>query len=71
MLRVAQSKSANAAIKYFREGLTRDDYYFKEREVKSEWLGKGAKRLELDGKVEEDDFVALGQEPRLRRRARS
>jgi conjugative relaxase-like TrwC/TraI family protein len=59
MLKVVPSKSANAAIKYFREGLSRDDYYFKEKEVQSEWLGKGAERLGLEGKVEEKDFAAL------------
>jgi conjugative relaxase-like TrwC/TraI family protein len=59
MLKVVPSQSASAAIKYFREGLIRDDYYFKEKEVQSQWLGKGAERLGLDGKVEEKDFAAL------------
>jgi len=59
MLKVVPSKSANAAIKYFREGLARDDYYFQEKEVQSQWLGKGADRLGLAGKVEEKDFAAL------------
>lgn len=59
MFKVVPSQSADAAIKYFREGLIRDDYYFKEKEVESEWLGKGAERLGLEGKVEEKDFAAL------------
>ena len=59
MLRVTPSQSANAAIKYFDEGLKRDDYYFKEKEVESKWLGKGAERLGLAGNVEREDFAAL------------
>lgn len=59
MLRVTPSENANAAIHYFHEGLKRDDYYLKEQEVQSEWLGLGAERLGLTGKVEEKDFVAL------------
>ncbi len=59
MFKVVPSKSANAAIKYFREGLARDDYYFQEKEVQSEWLGKVAERMGLEGKVEEKDFAAL------------
>ena len=59
MLRVTPSQSANAAIKYFDEGLKRDDYYLKGEEVKANWLGTGAERLGLSGNVERDDFVAL------------
>ena len=66
MLRVTPSQSANAAIKYFDEGLKRDDYYLKGEEVKANWLGKGAERLGLSptsgsGKVERDDFAALAR----------
>ncbi|HTV55346.1 MAG TPA: MobF family relaxase, partial [Terriglobia bacterium] len=61
MLRVTPSRSANAAIKYFDEGLRRDDYYLKGEEVKANWLGSGAGRLELSGKVERDDFAALAR----------
>lgn len=59
MLKVVPSRNAASAVKYFREGLIRDDYYFKEKEVESEWLGKGAERLGLEGKVAEKDFAAL------------
>ena len=57
MLRVTPSQSANAAIKYFDEGLKRDDYYLKGEAVKANWLGQGAERLGLSGNVERDDFV--------------
>src|SRR5258708_895169 len=59
MLRVIESQNAAAAIHYFREGLTRDDYYLEGQEVPAEWIGKGAERLDLRGKVDEEDFVAL------------
>jgi conjugative relaxase-like TrwC/TraI family protein len=59
VFKLLPSKSANAAIKYFREGLIRDDYYFKEKQVESKWLGKGAKRLGLEGEVTEKDFAAV------------
>lgn len=59
MLRVTQSENAKAAVHYFREGLSRDDYYLKDQEVPAEWLGKGSARLGLKGQVEDKDFVAL------------
>lgn len=61
MLRITPSQSANAAIKYFDEGLKRDDYYLKGEAVKANWLGQGAERLELSGNVERDDFAALAR----------
>ena len=39
VLRITPSQSANAAIKYFDEGLKRDDYYLKGEAVKANWLG--------------------------------
>src|SRR5882672_50683 len=59
MLRVTHSENANAAVSYFREGLQRDDYYLKDQQVQAQWLGKGAERLGLKGKVGEEDFIAL------------
>jgi len=61
VLRVTPSQSANAAIKYFDEGLKRDDYYLKGEAVKANWLGQGAERLGLSGNVERDDFAALAR----------
>jgi len=59
MLRVHESKSAEAAVKYLDKGLARDDYYNDRREVKGQWLGIDAERLGLVGDVERKDFVAL------------
>jgi conjugative relaxase-like TrwC/TraI family protein len=59
MLRITASESAKAAIKYFRQELNRADYYLKAGTVRSVWLGEAAKRLGVQGKVEEKDFAAL------------
>jgi conjugative relaxase-like TrwC/TraI family protein len=59
MLRLHESTSAAAAVKYHDEGLARDDYYRGKGEVKAKWLGQGAKRLGLEGDVRRKDFVAL------------
>src|ERR1700693_522393 len=59
MIRVHESESGAAAVKYLDEGLRRDDYYTHEQEVKGQYLGKGAKRLGLEGDVEREDFIAL------------
>ena len=59
MLRVHESKSGAAAVKYLDEGLARDDYYNNAREIKGRWMGEGARLLKLSGQVERDDFVAL------------
>src|ERR1017187_767076 len=59
MLRLRESTSAAAAVKYHDEGLARDDYYRDKREVTAKWLGQGAKRLGLEGEVGREDFVAL------------
>jgi conjugative relaxase-like TrwC/TraI family protein len=59
MMRVHESESGAAAIKYLDEGLRRDDYYTQGQEVKGQAIGKGAKRLGLEGDVERDQFIAL------------
>jgi conjugative relaxase-like TrwC/TraI family protein len=59
MLRVVAHKSAAAALKYFDEGLKREDYYAKGQEVPGKWHGRAAKRLGLSGNVERKDFAAL------------
>jgi conjugative relaxase-like TrwC/TraI family protein len=59
MFRVRVSKSAAAVIKYFRDGLKRDNYYFKGQEVPAQWLGTGSEKLGLKGEVKEDDFISL------------
>ncbi len=59
MMRVRESESGAAAIKYLDEGLRRDDYYTHGQEVKGQALGKGAKRLGLEGDIEREQFIAL------------
>jgi conjugative relaxase-like TrwC/TraI family protein len=59
VLRLVQSKSAQAAKKYFRESLCRPDYYGRNGESPGLWFGEGAKRLGLEGQVSQEDFFAL------------
>ena len=49
MLRIVPSTNANAAIKYFDEGLSRGDYYTQGQECIGSWHGKGAWQLGLTG----------------------
>lgn len=62
MLRIRKNASAKAAQNYFREGLTKDDYYSKDaesKEVPGWWGGKTAEMLGLSGGVSKADFYAL------------
>jgi conjugative relaxase-like TrwC/TraI family protein len=59
MFRVRESKSVDAVIKYFREELKRENYYFAGQEIPPVWLGSGASRLGLEGTVQEADFISL------------
>ena len=59
MLRVHESESAAAAVKYLREGLVRGDYYSRGAETEGRYIGKGAERLGLSGAVRDEDFTAL------------
>ncbi|MEO6459685.1 MAG: MobF family relaxase, partial [Bdellovibrionota bacterium] len=53
-----QTSLANAR-KYFREHLKVGDYYKEGESVEGEWFGEAAKRLNLKGKVKEEDFLSL------------
>jgi conjugative relaxase-like TrwC/TraI family protein len=59
MLRIIQSKSAAHAKSYFKEGLSREDYYSEGQEIAGTWNGKAAERLGLRATVSQDDFHAL------------
>lgn len=59
MLRITASKSAAGAIDYFREGLSRGDYYATGETIAGRWGGLAAKRLGLSGEVAQKDFAAL------------
>jgi conjugative relaxase-like TrwC/TraI family protein len=59
VVRLVQSKSARAAKKYFRESLSRPDYYGRDGYSPGIWFGEGARRLGLEGPVSQEDFFAL------------
>jgi conjugative relaxase-like TrwC/TraI family protein len=60
-----QTNLSNAE-KYFKEHLQLGDYYSQENAVAGEWIGVGAAKLGLAGRVKEDDFLKLchNQSPR-------
>src|ERR1700676_4079779 len=59
MLRITESKNAEAAKQYFGKGLVRSDYYTDGQEIPGLWGGKGAERLGLSGQVDQDSYFAL------------
>src|SRR6266487_4107788 len=48
-----------SAKNYFQEHLAVGDYYEQGQKVSGEWIGAGAKRLELSGVVRAEEFLAL------------
>src|SRR5580704_16415164 len=59
MLRVTESKNAEAAKQYFGKGMVRSDYYIDGQEIAGVWGGKVAERLGLSGQVTQEDYFAL------------
>lgn len=59
MLRVFQSINAAAAMQYYTQALSREDYYVGQEEAIGRWAGKAATRLKLAGEVDRDSFGAL------------
>ena len=63
MLRINMSSSADAAMSYFREGLSRGEYYMDQKilnqEVVGLWGGKAAEMLKLKGGVDRESFEPL------------
>tara|TARA_R110000744_G_scaffold380514_1_gene501622 strand:+ start:27115 stop:29991 length:2877 start_codon:yes stop_codon:yes gene_type:complete len=63
MLRINMSSSADAAMSYFREGLSRGEYYMDQKilnqEVVGLWGGKAAEMLKLKGGVDRESFERL------------
>ena len=51
--------SLKNAESYFREHLRVGDYYMEGRTVSGEWIGEGAKKLNLSGVTNEKDFLNL------------
>jgi conjugative relaxase-like TrwC/TraI family protein len=73
MLRVIASRNAK---EYFKESLSKEDYYTEGQEVRGEWHGIAAEKLGLSGAVEQSAFDALcenkkpGTDGRLTQRTR-
>lgn len=59
MLTAKPQLNLASAREYFREHLSTGDYYAQGQKVSGEWFGQGAETLGLDGKVKEEDFLAL------------
>ena len=59
MIRMIQSKSAGQAKAYFRDALSKSDYYISDQEYPGYWQGRLAVRLGLEGSTEKEDFFAL------------
>lgn len=59
MLRVVAHTSAAAALKYYSEGLRREDYYAEGVKKAGQWHGKGAELLGLTGPETPEAFAAL------------
>ncbi|UAY53185.1 MobF family relaxase [Ferruginibacter albus] len=59
MIRMIESKSAGHAKAYFKDALSRSDYYTNEQELIGTWDGKLAGRLGLTGSINQKDFFAL------------
>src|SRR4030095_16012989 len=56
MLRVIASRNAK---EYFAQSLSKEDYYSEGQEIRGEWHGLGAEKLELSGQVTEAPLEAL------------
>lgn len=75
MVSVTAGQSPKVAASYFKEHLTRDDYYSEAERIRGEWVGAAAERLGLRGEIKQEDFVAVisndldrfGQKSRPRR----
>ncbi len=59
MLTVKIQANLRNAEKYFKEHLQLGDYYSQEQAVAGQWIGGGAEKLGLIGRVKEDQFLKL------------
>jgi conjugative relaxase-like TrwC/TraI family protein len=61
MLAIKAQSSPASEARYFREHLSRDDYYAGQQHTPGRWFGRGCEALGLDSQapVRQDDFVAL------------
>ena len=56
MLRITVSKGAKSAVNYFKDSLSKQDYYSEHSKVMGRWHGKTAERMGLSPQVSEQDF---------------
>jgi conjugative relaxase-like TrwC/TraI family protein len=61
MLRIVAHKSAAAALRYYTEGLAREDYYSEKQEIIGQWHGRAAEHLGLAGDVKREAFAAMAE----------
>ncbi|MEM6360861.1 MAG: MobF family relaxase [Bacteroidota bacterium] len=59
MLRITVSKGGQSAVNYFKEALSRQDYYAEKSTVMGTWHGKTANRLGLGHEVSQEEFERL------------
>jgi conjugative relaxase-like TrwC/TraI family protein len=59
MLRVIATRSAGNAKEYFKQSLSKEDYYSEGQEIRGNWHGVGAVKLGLSGPVTHEAFDAL------------
>ena len=61
MLRIIVNNASGAAKSYYAQGLSKNDYYTKEKdtEIVGLWGGKGSELLSLNGTVTQDTFYQL------------
>ena len=61
MVTIKDQSSPQDAARYFREHLSRDDYYADRQQTPGRWFGRGCRALGIDdqAEVKQQDFVAL------------
>jgi len=59
MLRITVSKGGKAAANYFKDSLSKQDYYSENAKVMGRWHGKTAARIGLPSEVTEKDFELM------------
>jgi conjugative relaxase-like TrwC/TraI family protein len=59
MLRVTESKNADAAKQYFGKSMVRSDYYSEGQEIAGLWGGRTAEMFGLSGVVDQESYFAL------------
>ena len=61
MLRITASRGHQAAVHYFQDALSRQDYYSENSRVMGQWHGKAASMLGLSKEVSKESFEKLVQ----------